>query len=157
DGLRRLAAAAIAVAVLAGCESRLDVITPKFDAGAGGAGLVHDASTVRDAANAVHDASSTPHDSGPPPRDVAVRPHDAFVPPNHAVTDLRASTSDTCAVAGGTLYCWGLLADGSTSAIPTTVPGSATGAFRAVSGGAAAHCATQPSGAVFCWGSNDRG
>jgi alpha-tubulin suppressor-like RCC1 family protein len=153
---KRAATALLAVATLsAGCESRLDVIAPKYD---GGASHAHDSGNVHDAGKTVRDAALAPHDARAPlPHDGALPPPDVFVPPNHAVTDLRASTSDTCAVAGGTLYCWGLLADGSTSKIPTAVRGSAAGAFRAVSGGAAAHCATQPSGSVFCWGSNDRG
>jgi alpha-tubulin suppressor-like RCC1 family protein len=82
---------------------------------------------------------------------------DATLPPDHAVTDITAAFDDTCAVAAGTLYCWGALSGGSTSATPVRVPGSPAGAFAHVSGGTSVHCATRTTGTVFCWGNNDRG
>ena len=156
--MRRRAATWFVVVALAACESRLDVITPNAVRQDGGAGAHPDVSVHGfDAAPPLHDASGVVHDATPPVHDAAVRPPDVVKPPGHAVTVLRASTSDTCAVATGTLYCWGKLADGSTSSVPARVAGVPDGAFRSVSGGATAHCATRTTGAVSCWGSNDRG
>jgi len=148
----RCAIALLGAALVAACESRLDVISPEFDARSSGG-----AEPARDAGHVVRDASPSVHDAALPPRDGSRPPPDVATLPDHAVTDLRASTSNTCAVAGGTLYCWGLLADGSTATIPMRVPDSAAGIFRAVSGGAGARCATETAGTVVCWGSNDRG
>jgi alpha-tubulin suppressor-like RCC1 family protein len=138
-----------------GCEAELDVLKPasggfSTDSGSGGAtgAGVPDAARVADA---------RPPDARPPPPDVVIRPPDVAVEPSHSVTDLQASFQDTCAVAAGTLYCWGKRFDDVAIQTPEQVTGSAVGAFRRVSGGNAAHCATRTAGGVFCWGTNDRG
>ena len=137
----------LAAAVLfssAGCEVQLDVLGPASselakDSGAGGDAGVH-----------IPDARPPIPDVAPPPKDVVVEP-------SHSVTDLQAAFDDTCAVAGGTLYCWGKRLDGATIRTPERVAGSAAGVFRRVSGGNGAHCATRVSGGALCWGTNDRG
>jgi len=157
---------ALGATLFAACEAHLDVLGPaaagRHDGGSGGSAEMdstareHDASAGRRDASFVMRDARPPPDVSPPLPDVAP-PIDVTEPPNHAVTELRASYSDTCAIAGGTLYCWGSLPDGSKVSVPQRVPGSAAGAFRHVSGGATAHCATRASGLVYCFGSNDRG
>jgi alpha-tubulin suppressor-like RCC1 family protein len=68
----------------------------------------------------------------------------------------------TCAIANGTLACWGnnasgQLGDGTTS--PRTIPGPVHGlaSVLAVSVGDQHTCAVTTGGGAFCWGSNDSG
>ncbi|HEX3595987.1 MAG TPA: hypothetical protein VHU80_12835 [Polyangiaceae bacterium] len=148
------AATALGAWLLAACEAHLDVLRPA-------------PSDHQDAGSTLTDASPRIPDSEVPPPDATARdatpspdvtpPPDAMPPPNHAVTEIRAAYSDTCAIAAGSVYCWGLLPDGTTTSLPKRIPGAAAGVFQHVSGGATAHCATRTSGIVFCWGTNDRG
>jgi alpha-tubulin suppressor-like RCC1 family protein len=140
-----------------GCEAQLDVLQPASgalskDSGAGG-----DMGRVPDARPPPPDVVTKPPDARPPPPDVVTKPPDVLVEPSHSVTDLQASFEDTCAVAAGTLYCWGARPDGVAVLTPKRVEGSAAGVFGRVSGGNKAHCATRTSGGAFCWGKNDRG
>src|SRR5262249_23429646 len=116
-GLRALAVVAALPAT--GCEAQLDVLEPMRAA-------------ARDPAGHPAHAGARADAKAPAP-ERAARAIGAAVPPDHAVTDLQAALDDTCAVAGGTLYCWGARADVGNALVAERVPGSAAGAFRFVS------------------------
>jgi alpha-tubulin suppressor-like RCC1 family protein len=74
-------------------------------------------------------------------------------------TDVSASTTHTCAIAGGRVYCWGengsgQLGDGTftTRTVPTLVPGVFSA--MSVSAGTGNTCAVTHDGTAYCWGSN---
>jgi alpha-tubulin suppressor-like RCC1 family protein len=82
----------------------------------------------------------------------------------HTVTVVRASQSHSCALAEGTVYCWGYggsgrLGNGATqsSATPVVVGGSLTGkTVTDLAVGAAQSCAVAD-GVAYCWGSREGG
>jgi alpha-tubulin suppressor-like RCC1 family protein len=83
------------------------------------------------------------------------------VPGLSAVTDVSAGGNTTCAVAAGSLYCWGFngagqVGDGTfiTRTSPVSVP--LTGIIS-VAVGASGTCALQNSGVLYCFGNNGSG
>jgi uncharacterized delta-60 repeat protein len=75
----------------------------------------------------------------------------------HAIGELHA-----CAVAGGTLYCWGenangQLGDGTTTSSPLPVIVSGVPSVSALALGESHSCALTSAGEVYCWGANDSG
>ncbi|HEX4339554.1 MAG TPA: hypothetical protein VH062_26790 [Polyangiaceae bacterium] len=141
---RAVIVASVVCCFFAACEARLDVLSPA-------------GSTPRDGGATPIDARVVDIPDATPPPDAMPSLPDVVMPPDHTVTELVASYADTCAIANGTLYCWGLLPDASTTLSPTRIAGAVAGVYRHVSNGETAHCVTRDSGLAYCFGTNDRG
>lgn len=81
--------------------------------------------------------------------------------PLTGVTTVTAASSHACAVAGGTLHCWGSNFQGQLgigeisggSPLPVPVSGDMSGVVR-VAAGPSHTCAVTGTGAAYCWGAN---
>jgi alpha-tubulin suppressor-like RCC1 family protein len=91
------------------------------------------------------------------PRDDDVHPVSA-VAGDHSFASLEASLSTTCALEGGTPYCWGNLFDFIAGLPRSGTPvGVGQLAFTQITHGHRHACGLTTTGKAYCWGDNDRG
>lgn len=78
------------------------------------------------------------------------------------VTKLATSLHHACAIAGGSIYCWGSnlygqIGDGTTTNRPDPVPVAGVPSPTAIVTGVQHSCALSADGSVWCWGTNSSG
>ena len=78
---------------------------------------------------------------------------------NQPVSTITSGASHSCAIAAGTVLCWGSddvgqLGDNSHTSRATAAPINSSLSFTAVSAGSTHTCAVSTSGDIYCWGAS---